>query len=285
MSKTWITASLLAALGLSPAFAETCIIPPSCRISSPYGPRIDPVKKTVGQFHKGLDFACPAMTPVVAGKDGAAEPGFDMNGGNVVRIYTTDNKTLWYMHNTMYKVSNGQFVKAGTVVAMSGNTGAHTTGAHVHLQYGDGVRNIAALKDPKPHLCGKSGEPANPLENPSELPLSSASIPPGGAGNGPEAQMSYPTESDSESIYSQLLSMIGSRVYNPGYVHDISTLSTPKLLAESTYLKSVHLKARQEIRLASERTEALRALILSLEAERNLKRKTQELRANASNPP
>ena len=44
------------------------------------------------------------------------------------------NYYQWYMHLNDYKVKEGDAVKPGQVIALSGNTGKQTTGPHLHFQ-------------------------------------------------------------------------------------------------------------------------------------------------------
>jgi murein DD-endopeptidase MepM/ murein hydrolase activator NlpD len=82
--------------------------------------------------HNGWDFVCPVGTPVRATHDGKiVYCGLDGANGNLVTILGDGFKTL-YGHLSVFKVQAGAEVKAGDIIALSGNTGA-STGPHLHF--------------------------------------------------------------------------------------------------------------------------------------------------------
>lgn len=109
---------------------------PGFRISSHYGPRIDPITKNTIAFHRGIDFAVPEGTPLVAPCDGvidAAAP-FGTGGpdGVFIRVRRDDGVSPSFSHCSRLLVQKGEKVTAGQVIAESGNTG-RSTGPHLHF--------------------------------------------------------------------------------------------------------------------------------------------------------
>ncbi len=87
-----------------------------------------------GSMHPAQDFATPVGTPVLALSSGTVIfAGWQGGYGNKLEIQFWDGTIAWYAHNSSLKVSAGQRVTPGLVIAASGNTG-HTTGPHVHLE-------------------------------------------------------------------------------------------------------------------------------------------------------
>jgi murein DD-endopeptidase MepM/ murein hydrolase activator NlpD len=94
----------------------------------------------VGGMHKGVDFAAPIGTPVVACVDGVVT---DCSWGAAFGHHVVvDNSAfldgfagLWigYMHLSKVKVKAGQKIKKGQIIGYSGNSG-HVTGPHLHLE-------------------------------------------------------------------------------------------------------------------------------------------------------
>lgn len=86
--------------------------------------------------HPGIDYACEIGTPVKAAHDGVIlYAGNDTINGNLVQVWNEKQnyKTL-YGHNSAFKVKQGDLVKAGQVIALSGNTGSGT-GPHLHFGF------------------------------------------------------------------------------------------------------------------------------------------------------
>jgi murein DD-endopeptidase MepM/ murein hydrolase activator NlpD len=97
------------------------------------------------QFHDGYDMACPEGTKVYAPADGVVTlAGWDGGFGNAVQISYGGGITTIQGHNSRVAVTVGQRVKAGDLVAISGNTG-YSFGPHSH--FGVYYNNVAI--DPK----------------------------------------------------------------------------------------------------------------------------------------
>lgn len=106
------------------------------RVSSGFNPRrLHPVTRRVAP-HKGVDFAVPSGTPIVAPADGVVEHvAYQANGaGRYIKVRHGGQYTTVYMHLSRSLVKVGQSVKKGERIALSGNTG-RSTGAHLHYEF------------------------------------------------------------------------------------------------------------------------------------------------------
>ncbi|VFP87951.1 murein DD-endopeptidase MepM [Candidatus Erwinia haradaeae] len=84
--------------------------------------------------HKGVDFAVPIGTPVLAIGDGEIIVSrFSSTAGKYVAIRHGHQYMTRYMHLNTLLVKVGQKVKRGEHIALSGNTG-RSTGPHVHFE-------------------------------------------------------------------------------------------------------------------------------------------------------
>ncbi len=104
----------------------------SVLITSPYGSRW-------GKFHYGLDFRAKVGTNVYAMASGTVIGTGDTDiacrgasFGKWVFIKYNNGLSSTYGHLSQIKVSEGDKVKAGDIVALSGNTGS-STGPHLHV--------------------------------------------------------------------------------------------------------------------------------------------------------
>ncbi|MBQ0768112.1 MAG: M23 family metallopeptidase [Bizionia sp.] len=100
--------------------------PANGTISEPY----DPENK-----HYAVDIVLAKDTPIKATADGTiifsewtAETGY------VIIIEHSHGLISIYKHNASLTKSQGDLVKAGEVIATSGNTGDYTTGPHLHFE-------------------------------------------------------------------------------------------------------------------------------------------------------
>ena len=103
------------------------------RLSSTFGRRKAPTKGA-STYHKGVDWATPTGTSVVASSGGVvAKAGWGSGYGYVVYINHPDGRQTRYAHNSKVLVSVGQTVEQGQKIALSGNTGI-SSGPHVHFE-------------------------------------------------------------------------------------------------------------------------------------------------------
>lgn len=85
--------------------------------------------------HYAVDIIVESNTPIKATADGTiifAE--WTVETGNVIIIEHSDGLISAYKHNASLTKSQGELVKAGEVIAMSGNTGELSTGPHLHFE-------------------------------------------------------------------------------------------------------------------------------------------------------
>lgn len=88
-----------------------------------------------GIKHLGTDIAASTNTPVKAVADGTivlAE--WTVETGFVVVVEHSFGLISIYKHNSTGLISQGDLVKAGQVLALSGNTGELSTGPHLHFE-------------------------------------------------------------------------------------------------------------------------------------------------------
>ncbi|PMB24345.1 M23 family metallopeptidase, partial [Fischerella thermalis] len=118
-------------------WSGTFIKPNAGRISTIYGVRrYYNGKFAKDYYHRGVDYAGPTGSPVVApaaGKValvGRVSEGFRVHG-NVVGIDHGQGVTSIFMHLSRINVKEGDMVKPGQLIGAVGSTGA-STGPHLH---------------------------------------------------------------------------------------------------------------------------------------------------------
>lgn len=103
------------------------------RLSSGFGRRKSPTKGA-SSYHKGVDWATPVGTAVMASSAGTvAKAGWGSGYGYVVYINHADGRQTRYGHLSKVLVTPGQTVSQGQKIALSGNTGV-STGPHIHFE-------------------------------------------------------------------------------------------------------------------------------------------------------
>ncbi|MCH5274426.1 MAG: M23 family metallopeptidase [Lachnospiraceae bacterium] len=85
-------------------------------------------------YHKGVDWAVPTGTAVVASSGGTVvKAGWGSGYGYVVYIQHDDGRQTRYAHLSRVLVSSGQRVSQGERIGLSGSTGV-ATGPHLHFE-------------------------------------------------------------------------------------------------------------------------------------------------------
>lgn len=99
--------------------------------------------------HTGIDYACPTGTEILASADGTVTfvGNLDTGYGKYIRIQHPDGNVTLYAHLSKVFVREGQNVKQGQVIGLSGSTG-NSTGPHLHFE-----------------MRGSDGEPFDPMES------------------------------------------------------------------------------------------------------------------------
>lgn len=116
-------------------------------VTSPYGPRKDPMDRTKTQIHHGIDIKTNSDAVLATENNGtivAVNHNTNTGSGKSVTVeYSRADGSatrIQYMHLSHINVQKGDFVNAGQKLGVSGNTGSRTTGEHLHL----GVINVSA---------------------------------------------------------------------------------------------------------------------------------------------
>lgn len=116
-------------------------------VTSPFGPRKDPMDRTKTQIHHGIDIKTNSDAVLATENNGtivAVNHNTNTGSGKSVTVeYSRADGSatrIQYMHLSHINVQKGDSVNAGQKLGVSGNTGSRTTGEHLHL----GVINVSA---------------------------------------------------------------------------------------------------------------------------------------------
>jgi len=117
--------------------ARTLIRTPisGARLSSSFGHRKHPVSG-FNAMHKGVDFAAPRGTPIIAAGSGVIrEAGWKGSFGRYIRIRHNATYDTAYAHMSRIapNIHPGTRVKQGEIIGYVGSTG-RSTGAHLHYE-------------------------------------------------------------------------------------------------------------------------------------------------------
>jgi murein DD-endopeptidase MepM/ murein hydrolase activator NlpD len=85
--------------------------------------------------HYGIDIVAPENTPIMATLDGKViYAGWSSETGYVLALQHSNNLISFYKHNSALLKQEGDYVKAGDVIAIIGNTGELSSGPHLHFE-------------------------------------------------------------------------------------------------------------------------------------------------------
>jgi len=119
------------------------------QVTSKFGNRVHPMFKTKSN-HSGIDIAAPSGTPVKAAASGEVlYVGWMRGYGQVIILDHGRNITTVYAHLSSTRVSDGQVIRAGSVIGGVGKTG-NATGYHLHFE----VRVNGKIQNPLSYLKG-----------------------------------------------------------------------------------------------------------------------------------
>lgn len=128
------------------------------KITSHFGPRIDPITGKKGATHGGVDLKAKTGTEILSFLDGVVGAvSEDSRSGKFVAIRHEGGFSSSYSHLSHQLVVPGQKVKQGEVIGLAGQTG-RATGPHLHFRLNYKGKKI----DPEPYLSKISviGQPA-----------------------------------------------------------------------------------------------------------------------------
>ena len=109
-------------------------VPHSGRITSPFGPRINPITRRGVVQHRGIDFGGAIGDTIRATANGVVEfAGWSGGyGQKIILLHENDIRTV-YAHLSRKNVVLGQEVSTGEYIGRLGNSGS-TTGPHLHYE-------------------------------------------------------------------------------------------------------------------------------------------------------
>ena len=115
------------------------------RMTSGFGMRMHPIHK-VRKPHKGMDFSCPMGTEVIATADGkiTAVKMYKDGYGKLIAISHGTYQTR-YAQLSEFKVKEGDMVKKGDVIGLSGSSGM-STAPHLHYEVLEGDKHVDPAK-------------------------------------------------------------------------------------------------------------------------------------------
>lgn len=119
-------------------------LPVHGRLTSGFGERFHPILGYV-RFHKGVDLAVSAGTPIVAAADGrVVSAGWHGGYGRQVAIAHAGGIETTYGHMSQIAAYAGEMVRRGQVIGYVGSSGL-STGPHLHFE------------------VTRNGQPVNPM--------------------------------------------------------------------------------------------------------------------------
>jgi murein DD-endopeptidase MepM/ murein hydrolase activator NlpD len=126
-------------LALTPTLAPTVGV-----LTAGFGMRADPFTSQP-EFHTGIDISTPTGNRIYAPANGTVvKVGHEKGFGRVVQISHGYGVTTLYGHLEVARVTEGQRIKRGDLIALVGSTG-RSTGPHLHYEVHRGGKPVNPL--------------------------------------------------------------------------------------------------------------------------------------------
>lgn len=104
----------------------------------------------LGLEHYGIDIVSPQNEAVKAALDGTVLfANWTVETGHIIALQHQGNFISIYKHNSVLLKQQGNFVKAGEAIAIVGESGELSTGAHLHFE----LWNNGTPVDPKEYIA------------------------------------------------------------------------------------------------------------------------------------
>ena len=138
---------------------QTAMLPSIWPVTGPlmsyFGNRTDPFSGD-GAFHTGVDISAKSGTPVRATGDGLVVTAeYSGRYGKLIIIDHGNGLETYYAHLSSFSVVEGQSIRRGDMIALSGATG-RVTSAHLHYE----VRRSGTPVNPSQYLHQSVAQPA-----------------------------------------------------------------------------------------------------------------------------
>lgn len=132
--------------------SESITAPAHGKISSYYGYRNDPFSGEY-KLHSAIDISLSEGTKIAAAWDGiVTKSGYDTDAGYYVWMVHKNGCETLYCHLSKILVDKGNVLRAGEILALSGNTG-YSTGPHLHF----GIKKDGQMTNPLNYLSAEDG--------------------------------------------------------------------------------------------------------------------------------
>jgi len=113
-------------------------------VTSPFGWRTHPIFRT-GKMHNGTDLKANYENVYTVLDGVVLESGNSRGGGNYIKIRHSHSFVTSYLHLSEIYYEAGEYVKAGFIVARSGNSG-NSTGPHLHFAVQENGKYINPIR-------------------------------------------------------------------------------------------------------------------------------------------
>lgn len=133
--------------------SESITAPAHGEISSYFGYRNDPISGEY-KLHSAIDISINEGTKISAAWDGiVTKSGYDEEAGYYIWMVHKNGCETLYCHLSKILVDTGNVIRAGEIIALSGNTG-YSTGPHLHF----GIKKDGEMVDPLNYITTEGGK-------------------------------------------------------------------------------------------------------------------------------